>query len=122
MKWGVRHDPKKAYAKSKKKLSKYDKKIEKYNKKASTSFNRGIKKSSGLFANEEKSEKAFAKSAKYSRKGLNATRKADKWVKRMQKEFAKQDVVDIEPSVLHKGEMYQMRLIAASDNMYLRNL
>ena len=122
MKWGVRHNPQKAYEKSKKKLSKYDRKISKYNDKATKSFNRGVSKSGGLFASEKAANKAFDKANKYSRKSLRMTAKADKWIKRMNKEFAKQDIVSIEPSIIKKGEAYTSRLLAAADQTYIRNI
>lgn len=122
MKWGVRHDPQKAYDKSKKKLSKYDRKINKYNTKATKSFNRGINKSGGFFADEKAANRAFDKSRKFTRKGLRETAKAEKWIKRMNKEFAKQSVVSIEPSIIQKGEEYSSRLLAAADQTYVRNI
>ena len=122
MKWGVRHDPQRAYDKSKKKLSRIQKKIDRNTRKANKQSMKAITKSGGLFASERKYEKALRKAAKSSRKALAQTNKASKWIQRMEKEFAKQNVVTMDPAIVNQGKEYLNRVTAASDQMYLRNL
>ena len=74
MKWGVRRNSSKTYAKASKKLSKLDKKVERKTKN---------------FGNEKK---AKAKVGKAQYKQEKAVAKADKWVKSMRKEFSKVDM------------------------------
>lgn len=88
MKWGVRRNSSKTYAKASKKLSKLDKKVERKTKKvdrAIKSYNRNAYGFS-VFGNEKK---ATAKVGKAQYKQEKAVAKADKWVKSMEKEFSK---------------------------------
>lgn len=122
MKWGVRHNPQKAYEKSKKKLNRIQKKINKNTKKANRQTENAIKKSGGLFASQRKYQKALGKAAKSSRRALAQTAKASKWIQRMEKEFAKQSTVTIDSAIVNQGKEYLKRITAASDQIYLRNL
>lgn len=91
MKWGVRRNSSKTYAKASKKLSKLDKKVERKAKKvdkAIKSYNRNAYGFS-VFGNEKK---ATAKVGKAQYKQEKAVAKADKWVKSMRKEFSKVDM------------------------------
>ena len=122
MKWGVRHDPRRAYEKASNKARKYQKKIDKYTTKANKKFSQGVSKSGGMFSSQKGAAKAFAKSSKYSRKALSKAQKGAKWIDRMKKEFAKQSVVSIDPAIIKLGESYTNRITTAADQMYLRNL
>ena len=122
MKWGVRHNPQRAYEKASKKAGKYQKKIDKYTTKANKQFAKGVSKSGGIFSSQKGAQKAFAKSTKYSRKALSKAQKGAKWISRMEKEFAKQSVVSIDQSILDLGKSYTDRLTTAADQMYIRNL
>ena len=122
MKWGVRHDPQRAYEKATKKVGKYQKKIDKYTSKANKTFSKGIAKSGGMFGTLSGAAKSFAKSSKYSRKALRQAQKGSKWIDSMQKEFSKQSVVSIDKSILEQGASYKKRVTDAADQMYLKNL
>lgn len=122
MKWGVRHNPQRAYERSQKKLGKYKKRIAKYNVKANKSFTKGVDRSGGLFSSQKRANKAFAKSKKYSRKALRTTQKASRWIQRMEKEFSKQSTVSIDKATIDLGQQYINRITSAADQMYLRNL
>lgn len=122
MKWGVRHNPQRAYEKSTKKAQKFQKKIEKQTGKANKQFSKGVSKSGGFFGSQKGAQRAFAKASKHSRKALRQAQKGAKWIDRMQKEFAKQSVVTIDQSLLDLGASYKNRVTSAADQMYLRNI
>lgn len=88
MKWGVRRNPSKTYAKASKKLSKLDKKVERKTKKVDRAIKSYNRNSYGfsVFGNEKK---AKAKVGKAQYKQEKAVAKGDKWVKSMRKEFSK---------------------------------
>ena len=122
MKWGVRHNPQRAYDKSVKKVNRIQKRADKFTKKANKYFNKGVSKSGGLFANDKKAQKSFNTAAKKSRKALRQVQKGAKWIKRMEKEFSKQTVVTIDSSIIEAGKTFTNRISSAADQMYLRNI
>lgn len=81
MKWGVRKNPQKAYEKASKKLSRIDKKLEK--QKAKTEKRTRQSRERFVFRD------VYANSAQWhGRKYLKNAKKAEKWVKQMDKTFA----------------------------------
>lgn len=123
MKWGVRHDPKKAYAKSVKKAKKYQKKIDKHTAKAAKQLSKGAKKSSRfLFRDTQGAKKNYNKSKVQSAKAVRQAERGSKWIKRMEKEFAKQNVVSIDKSILDLGTSYTNRVMNMTDELYLRSI
>lgn len=122
MKWGVRHNPQRAYEKATKKVGKYQKKINKATKRANDEFAKGLANRSSIFGTERHAQKHFARAEKSSSRALRLSNRGANWIKRMQKEFAKQSVVSIDQSILDIGESYTKRITSAADQMYLRNL
>ena len=108
MKWGVRKNPSRTYAKASKKLSKLDKKVQKKTSKvdkAIRSYNRSVY-GFGPFRNVEK---ATAKVGKAQYKQEKALRKADKWMKAMESSFANTDVKFSDADIA-KGNSYVTQL------------
>lgn len=89
MKWGIRHDPKKAYQKALKKTDKLQKnaakkhaKAAKLQKKARTSRYGITDTGRTIWENRQ------IKAGKANRKADKATRKAERWIRKMNKAFA----------------------------------
>lgn len=123
MKWGVRHNPKKAYAKSKKKVEKYQKKVDKNIRKAEKHMAKAAAKSSRFFfRDDEGAGRQMRKSRRRTGKSVAYSQKGAKWVNRMQKEFAKQNVVSVEPSVIAAGEKFMNYVSDTTRSMYLNHL
>lgn len=105
MKWGVRHDPQKAYTKATKKMSK----LEKRSDKAMNRAGKYKRASMSRFASKEKQKKYSDKARNARISAMKYSKKASKWMKHMEKEFSKQSVVSIEPSVIRTGELMTER-------------
>lgn len=108
MKWGVRKNPSKTYAKASKKLSKLDKKVEKRTSKVDKAI-RTYNRSAYGFGPFRNVEKATAKVGKAQYKQEKALRKADKWMKAMESSFANTDVKFSDADVA-KGKSYVAQL------------
>ena len=103
MKWGVRHNPQRAYQKASKKFNKLAKKSDKqldkagkYNAKANRT------RIGNTHRNAEIARRSY-------RKGERAAKKASKWMKSMEKEFSKQKAVSIDPAMTKKGDALMER-------------
>lgn len=114
MKWGVRKDPSKAYAKATKKADRIKRKTEKamaksakYHKKADKQARRYA--GFGWYSNKSLM-KNTKRAARYDRKVRKSTKKAEKWDKAMSKAFMNVSVNDIDPEVLERGKNYMQVL------------
>lgn len=114
MKWGVRKDPSKAYAKVTKKADRIKRKPEKamaksakYHKKADKQARRYA--GFGWYSNKSLM-KNTKRAARYDRKVKKSTKKAEKWDKAMSKAFMNVSVNDIDPEVLERGKNYMQVL------------
>lgn len=99
MKWGVRHDPQGAYTKAKKKFNKLADKSDKAYDRSARYTRKALNQRIGN--NERRAHKArraYQSSKNYARKGSN-------WLKSMKKAFSKQSVVSIEPEVIQRGDL-----------------
>lgn len=110
MKWGVRKDPSKAYAKATNKADRIKRKTEKamaksakYHKKADTQARRYA--GFGWYSNKSLM-KNTKRAARYDRKVRKSTKKAEKWDKAMSKAFMNVSVNDIDPEILERGKNY----------------
>lgn len=113
MKWGVRRNPSKAYAKASKKAAKLDNEYVKKNSKAAkTSIKATTKfakaKNSKQF---EKAVKLQKKSSKLLKDAVKAQRKGSKWVKKMEKQFSEVKKSDISKEDLDVGRKYAYMLM-----------
>lgn len=113
MKWGVRKNPSKAYAKAAKKATKLDDEYVKKNSKAvkisikaSTKFSKA--KNSKQF---EKAVKLQKKSSKLLKDAAKAQRKGSKWVKQMEKQFSEVKKSEISKEHLDAGRKYAYMLM-----------
>lgn len=98
MKWGVRHDPGKAYRKATMKADKLQAKAAKRQDKAAKARNKARTSRYGITDTGRTIWKnRQIKAGKANRKADKATRKAEKWIKQMNKAFA-----DIPMSELEK--------------------
>lgn len=124
MKWGVRHDPKRAYEKASKKARKYGKKIEKQDAKARKYMSKGAKAEGRikLFRDKEKAQRMYEKSRVHTARAVRQAEKGAKWIKRMEKEFAKQDTVTIDKSIIDLGEAYRKRVSSMADSIYVNDI
>lgn len=119
MKWGVRHNPKKAYTKATKKFNRLVKRSDaalraagKWNqKKKSTERSKFSefytpKTSIGKWLTKRNNKK-ISKYKNYKnkeiRKSMNTAGRAYRWSLKMQREFAKQSVVSLDPAIISKG-------------------
>lgn len=88
MKWGVRRNPQKAYAKASKKLQKLDNKVSKFEKKAEKASVKADKKATSHFAREKTVMKTAAEARKRAAKLSKRVNKGKKWYQAMEKSFA----------------------------------
>lgn len=106
MKWGVRRNPEKAYTKASKKFNKLANKADKYMDKAGRYNKKANRKH---FGNSQRSAKIAQRS--YDRAKRN-TKRASHWMKHMEREFAKQNVVSLDQDMINRGhqltERYRM--------------
>jgi hypothetical protein len=113
MKWGVRKNPQRAYQKASKKFDKLEKKANKsldqagkYNRRR-RSYNLG---NIGNY-NEARAKRSYDKAVK-------RTKRAAKWMKAMKKEFAKQDIVNLDQDLVTRGNI----MIERYRNMSVKGL
>lgn len=112
MRWGVRHDPQKAYSKAstkfKKLATKSDKAFDKSTKYSKRANNRRI----GSNKREaEIARRAYQKSKRYAKRASN-------WYESMQKAFADQTVVSLSQGLISRGD----NMIERYRAMNLKNL
>ena len=110
MRWGIRKNPSKAFVKASKKTNRLSKRAEKAHKKSVKAIEKrtraekrwsgwGIQSDRGLL-------KATKQAARWSRKTYKRTIEANKWLKKMRKEFSQVKVTDISDDALAKGRNY----------------
>lgn len=104
MKWGVRKNPSKAYAKASKKLGRLDEKVTKQGAKVSKRVKKYNASKYGWSLRDPKYEKQKLGRAQY--KYEKRVRKAAKWVAQMEKEFAKTDNIKLSSAQIDKGKTY----------------
>ena len=93
MKWGIRRgNTAKAYAKASKKLTKLDKKVDKAEAKARKRKGQADATAASILGTRRRVEKAEAKAKKASAKASIRLRKAERWYKSMEKNFANTDI------------------------------
>lgn len=89
MRWGVRHDPRRAYRKATKKADKLNKKAAERRQKAEKAQNKARSSSYGITDTGRTIwENRQIKAGKATRKADKATRKAEKWIRKMDTVFA----------------------------------
>ena len=89
MKWGVRHDPKGAYSKAAKKADKLQKKAATAHRKAARAQTKARTSRFGITdTGRTVWENRQIKAGKMNRKADKATKKAEKWIRSMNKVFA----------------------------------
>ena len=120
MKWGIKHNPTKAYHKAlnksnklKKKSDKYILKSDKTGFKAAKYKRKAFKKRTGWFPNNEKAYKYESKQLKYEvksnklkYKSEKAKQKREKWLKRVHEEFSDYKVTRIPKESVRVGLHY----------------
>ena len=103
MKWGVRHDPQRAYSRSSKKFNRLANKSDKY-------LDRTIRKNHKALNHKLGSSRKYAKAAHRAfGKSKRYTRRAKNWFNSMEREFAKQDVVSLDPVLVSRGQLITER-------------
>ena len=113
MKWGVRKNPSKAYAKAARKATKLDDEYVKKNSKAvKTSIKASTKFSKAKNKKQfEKAIKLQKKSSKLLKDAAKAQRKGSKWVKQMEKQFSEVKKSEISKEHLDVGRKYAYMLM-----------
>lgn len=123
MRWGVRKDKDKAYAKSMKKLSKLDEKVQKKKEKsdkysakadrksAKSKIVRSYRKSRKL---EKKAHKNYVKAHRTLKSSIRARKRAEKWVNQMNKEFSGMTVGGITSDQIALGRKYYIEVLENS--------
>ena len=103
MKWGVRHNPQRAYEKATKKFNKLANKSDKYTDKAGKyNYKANRQRIGSTHRNAEIARRAYSK-------GMRYTKRASKWMKSMEKEFSKQSIVALDEELISKGKMMTER-------------
>lgn len=108
MKWGVRRDTSKAYAKASRKADKIRKKQTDLTVKAAKLQKKALDKEVHA-TNEKQYQKARKKQFKANKINLKAAKKQkkyDKWTKRMENEFSGVKVSDISKESIDAGKKY----------------
>lgn len=103
MKWGVRKNPQRAYEKASKKFNKLASRSDKYIDKAGK-YNRKAnhQRIGNTHRNAEIARRAYVKAERN-------TRRASRWMERMKKEFAKQNVISIDQDLIDRGNLLTER-------------
>ena len=110
MKWGIhRGRTEQAYTKASKKLSKLDKKVDKAEAKARKRKGQADTTAASILGTRRRVEKAEAKAKKASAKAAIRLRKAERWYKSMEKNFANTDI-KISQEQIAMGQRYMDRL------------
>ena len=113
MKWGVRKNPQRAYQKASKKYDKLEKKANKSLDKAGKYNRKRTRYSIGNIGNynEAQAKRSYDKAVK-------RTKRAAKWMKAMKKEFANQNIVNLDQDLLRRGDI----MIERYRNMSVKGL
>ena len=114
MKWGVRRNPSKTYAKASRELDKRKKKAYKTTQKASKQrikTDKQLARTSITEIGREKDRRALMKRAKAEAKARKANKKVEKFEKKMKKTFADVKVSDISKEHLEAGRQYVYMLL-----------
>ena len=123
MKWGIRHNPQRAYEKASKKVTKYQNKVNKHTEKASKYMAKGAAADSRmLFRSPNYAKKQYAKSRVQSARAVKTAQKGAKWVKQMEKEFGKQSIVSLDQSVIAAGKAFTDRVTSTANQMYINHI
>lgn len=102
MKWGVRHDPQRAYSKATKKFDKLVSKSDKAMDKSGKHRQLGERKHAiGMGKKSRAHHTRLA--GKYKRSAMNNAKKASKWLETMKREFSNQTVVGIDSDYINRG-------------------
>lgn len=112
MKWGVRRNSSKAFAKASGKANKLDKKAVKLNYKSAKLQKKALNKEHAA-TNEKQFQKARDiqfKANKLNLKSAKLQKKSAKWVKRMENNFSNVKVSDISQEHLDAGKKYAYML------------
>ena len=110
MKWGIhRGRTEQAYAKASRKLDKLDKKVNKAENKALKTRAKADAKMGSLFYPEKKARKAEFKAERKAAKVTKRIRRAQRWYKSMEKNFANTDI-KISQEQIAMGQRYMDRL------------
>lgn len=110
MKWGIhRGRTEQAYAKASRKLDKLDKKVNKAENKALKTRAKADAKMGSLFYSEKKARKAEFKAERKAAKVTKRIRRAQRWYKSMEKNFANTDI-KISQEQIAMGQRYMDRL------------
>lgn len=108
MKWGVRRNPSKAYSKATKKFDSLAKKSDKAMDKSGKHRQKSERKAAlGMGVKGRARHARIA--GKNKRKAMKNAERASKWIKSMEKEFAKQSVVSIDQSYIDRGNIMAER-------------
>ena len=113
MKWGVRRNPSKAYAKASKKANRLTERALKANLK---SAKLGKKSLPGLIAPSDsrkytKAVNAQLKANELEVKSAKLTKKYNKWINAMEKAFSEVKISDISPEHMQEGKKYAYMLL-----------
>lgn len=126
MKWGIRKDPDKAYAKAGAKLERLDKKVQKVNAKGAKKEQKAVKKqrkaSSAILFQRTKARRASRatrKALKTYQKAQEKEIKAYRWNESMKKAFKDVKVSNMESKYVTLGEKYAKNSI---DNIMKNNI
>lgn len=118
MKWGVRKNPDKAYAKAGKKLTKLDNKVSKLSTKGAAREQHAIKRqakaNSAFFLKKWRARRAATatkRALKYYQKSQVAEVKAWRWQQSMQKAFKDKKVSSMDPKYVLLGEKYTKKTL-----------
>lgn len=112
MKWGVRHNPQRAYEKATKKFDRLTAKSDKALDKSGKHRYKGERKAALGMGKSGRARHARL-AGKNKRKSMNTAKKAAQWIKSMEKEFSNQSVVSIDPDYIARGKdmMERYRLL-----------
>lgn len=113
MKWGVRRNPSKAYAKASKKATRLQNKADKLRRKSDKYMDKGLRRSAKYRTSigEGKARKEMLKGSKYYRKSERYRKKANRWTKSMAKTFANTKRSEISQEHIDTGRQYVYMLM-----------
>ena len=108
MKWGVRHDPQRAYERASKKLNRLSRKSDRAYDKMTRQRKKSERAAAVGMGNRSRGDHA-RKAGNYKRRAMRYAKRGSKWLKAMEREFANQDVVSIDSKLQAQGAVLAER-------------
>ena len=100
-----------------KRLDRIDKRINRADKRAQRKFNRAMDA-----LTDRGYAKSVAKGRRYARRAIKLSNRGARYANRIQRKFANQTVVSLDPQIVSRGQQYLDRVTNARDSFYVNKM